>query len=268
MGTRAAFQWISLLASASLTFTGCSQSAAPPAPAAQSSSSKPESQKYDVKVTSGASRITRTEKTRAEATDPLSSTLPAASRQNAPPVPGGANPLPTTAFALDDAPVGELTMPQVALTQAHQKNCKVQVGDQFPDLKLADLQGRKQPFGSLLGKKLTVVAFWNGRQPTAREELADLGPRIAARFSASGVAVVGINSGDDPQLARELASQAGAQFANLSDSNGAGLAQVGTGKIPRTYLLDSTGKIVWMDLEYSRTTRRDLNQAIRFLLAN
>ncbi len=268
MGMRAAFQWISLLAGVSLTFFGCTQNAAPPAPAAQSSSSKLEAKDYDVKVASGTSRITQPEETRAGATGPLNSTVPAASRQNTPTVPADANPLPTSVLALDDAPVGELTMPRVALTQAHQQSCKVRVGDPFPDLQLADLQGRKQTFGSLLGKKLTVVAFWNGRQPTAREELADLGPRIAARFSASGVAVVGINSGDDPQLARELASQASAQFANLSDPDSSGLAQVGTGKIPRTYLLDSTGKIVWMDLEYSRTTRRDLNQAIRFMLAN
>jgi hypothetical protein len=36
--------------------------------------------------------------------------------------------------------------------------------------------------------------------------------------------------------------------------------------LPRTYLLDSSGKILWFDLEYSRSTRRELNQAIRYVL--
>jgi hypothetical protein len=32
--------------------------------------------------------------------------------------------------------------------------------------------------------------------------------------------------------------------------------------MPRTYLLDPTGKILWFDVEYSRSTRRDLSEAL------
>jgi len=266
MVMRVAFQRMSVLAGVSLTFFGCGQSTAPQAPSSQASNSKDQASKYDVRVTSGTSKTTRSEETRAVATEPVTAEPSnSATKRTTDP---GVKPLSTAANPLDDLPVGDLTMPVVAMTKAHQESCNVLVGDTFPDLQLADLQGQKQSLASLLGKKLTVVAFWNGRQPSAREELADLGPRIAARFAENGVAVVAINSGDETQLASELASQAGARFANLSDPDGAALAQVGTGKIPRTYLLDSAGKIVWMDIEYSRSTRRDLNQAIHFLLAN
>jgi hypothetical protein len=57
-----------------------------------------------------------------------------------------------------------------------------------------------------------------------------------------------------------------AKFDNLLDSNGALFAKVATENIPRTYLLDSQGKILWFDWEYSRSTRRDLERGIKFVL--
>ncbi|HEV3138773.1 MAG TPA: TlpA disulfide reductase family protein, partial [Pirellulales bacterium] len=142
------------------------------------------------------------------------------------------------------------------------------VGGSLPDLQLADSEGASQSLGKLMGPKLTVVVFWNGAQPSAMQELIDLGSDVADRFSGHGVAVVGINVGDDPQLARALAKSANARFPILDDPDGAAFGQIATKKIPRTYLVDATGKIVWLDIEYSRTTRRELSQAIRYLLSH
>jgi peroxiredoxin len=168
---------------------------------------------------------------------------------------------------LDDVATEDLTMPKVLMSEAHEQMCRVRAGDAFPALELPDLNARQQSVAQLSGKKLTVVFFWNARQATALEELADLGPQIERRFGQQGVAVVGVNTGDSPQLASELVKQAKAQFVNLLDESGKGFSQVGNGKIPRTYLVDASGTIVWFDIEYSRTTRRELSQAIRFLLA-
>jgi peroxiredoxin len=120
----------------------------------------------------------------------------------------------------------------------------------------------------MLGSKLTVVVFWNGAKPTALEELRDLGPDVLSRYSGNGVGVVGINTGDNPQLARELVKQNAVRFPNLSDPDGAALKQVASGKLPRTYLVDRAGKVLWFDLEYSQGTRRELVQAIRYALAH
>ncbi|HEX3726882.1 MAG TPA: TlpA disulfide reductase family protein, partial [Pirellulales bacterium] len=170
-----------------------------------------------------------------------------------------------TALPLDEVAGKDLVMPQVYLSQAHAQLCRVGVGDPFPDLELADLEGRQQSVSRLLGKRLTVVVFWNGQRPLALEELKDM-ESVEKRFSPQGVAVIGINSGDSPKLAAELAGHAEVTFVNLVDPTGTALAQVGTGKIPRTYLVDATGKIVWFDIEYSRTTRRSLSQAIGYML--
>jgi len=172
---------------------------------------------------------------------------------------------PAAAIPLDEAPESQLAMPKVSLSNAHAALCKVKVGDAFPSLPPNDLAG--QSAANVMGDKLTVVVFWNGSKPTALEQLGDLGPEIAARFGPRGLKVVAINSGDEPQLAAELAKKAAAQYTSLGDEGGKLLEQTAPARIPSTYLLDASGRVVWFDIEYSRTTRRDLVQAIRFLLA-
>jgi peroxiredoxin len=159
-----------------------------------------------------------------------------------------------------------MTLPQVYLTEAHAKTCLVKVGDVFPKLDLPDLGGQPQSFGAVQGAKLTIVVFWNAKLPTALQELADLQSRFLREFGEQGVAVVGVNVRDDAKLAAEVAKQAGAEFTILSDADGAAFAKVATTKLPRTYLIDPSGKIRWFDLEYSRTTRQQLLSALRFAL--
>lgn len=169
---------------------------------------------------------------------------------------------------LDEPAVADLVMPKMTLSEAHAKTCRVQVGDSFPTFELSDLAGEKQEFARLLGKQLTVVVFWRAGSPMSLEEVADVERMILRRFGRQGVAAVGVNVGDERQLAAELAKQAGVSYPQLSDQDRQAFDQVATAHLPRTYLLDGAGKIVWFDLEYSRTTRRDLAAAVRYRLAH
>jgi peroxiredoxin len=157
-------------------------------------------------------------------------------------------------------------MPKVLLTEAEQTSSLVNVGDAMPAIELPDLQGVKTPLSSLFGKKLTIVVFWNSRNPYAVEELGDLGPMIASRFGSFGVNIVGINERDPEAAARNAIATSGAKFPNLLDTDGKAFEKLATGELPRTYLLDAGGKILWFDLEYSRSTRRDLKHAIQYAL--
>jgi peroxiredoxin len=158
-------------------------------------------------------------------------------------------------------------MPRVSFSRAHAELCKVQVGDQFPNVELAKIDGQSQPIAELLGPKLSVIVMWNGKKPSSVQELGDLEPEVIARFGEQGVRVVAINSGDDPQLAGELAAQAGSGFVLLCDQTGKTLEQTAPGRVPSTYLLDAGGRVLWFDIEYSASTRRELVQAIRYTLA-
>jgi len=157
-------------------------------------------------------------------------------------------------------------VPQVVLTAGHAALCRVRVGDTMPAIRLPDLDGQERELASLYGENLTVVCFWKGDRALARAELADLGPDVVADFSRRGVAVVGIAVQEPADQVRRLAAENGTEFPNLLDSDGSAFAQTGAEKLPRTYLLDSSGTVLWFDIEYSRSTHRELLHSIRALL--
>jgi peroxiredoxin len=177
------------------------------------------------------------------------------------PLPASEAPLP-----LDHVPVSELLPPNVVLSEQHAALCKVRVGDPFPALELSPLDGQPHSLPSFYGQRLTIVTFWNSRHPNGLEELSDMQRYFLPRFGEQGLAVLSIHTGENPDVAIPLVAEAGATYPIFSDPDGAALSQVSAGMLPRTFLLDPAGKILWLDLEYSATTRRDLATLIRILL--
>jgi peroxiredoxin len=166
----------------------------------------------------------------------------------------------TAFFRLDaNAPAA---IPPVLLTKAHQALCKVKVGDILPAIELPDLGGSTKRLADLYGQKATVVVFWKGDRRMAQIELADLGPDVIDVFGREGVAVVGIAVDETAATAQAAVKKSGVKFPTLLDAGGQAFAQVGTAKLPRTYLVDPQGKILWFDIEYSLSTRRDLHRAL------
>jgi peroxiredoxin len=156
--------------------------------------------------------------------------------------------------------------PVVEMSQSHASTCLVAVGDTMPSIELSDLDGTTHPLADLLGSSLSVVVFWDAELAFAREQYEQLVREVVEPYGSLGVHVVAINVGDDPASVRELAAVAEGQFFNLLDSQRSAYQSVATAKLPRTYLLDATGKVLWMDIEYSRGTRRELENALRYFL--
>lgn len=158
------------------------------------------------------------------------------------------------------------TIPKVTMAETDLATCLVRVGDTMPNGELTGLDGKKVPLQSLYGKKLTVVVFWTGKNMYALQQLQDLEADVVKPYAEKGVAVIGIDEGEDAKAAKDNLETAGATFPNFLDPDGACLAKVAKGRLPRTYLLDAKGKILWFDIEYSRSTRRDLQQGIKVAL--
>jgi peroxiredoxin len=192
---------------------------------------------------------------------------PAPQAEPAPAIEASTPPVVEAPLPEDNVPP-PAAMPSVALTDEHAATCRVKVGDTLPDFSLPDLAGHEQSVHKLFGAKLSVIVFWNGKKPTELEELADLESKVSRRFSRKGVSVVAIYTQADSQLASQMVETAHAAFPVLLDEKGTALEQVATSHLPRTYLVDPAGKILWFDLEYSTTTRRDLLAAIRYALAH
>jgi peroxiredoxin len=155
-------------------------------------------------------------------------------------------------------------IPPVLLSAGHQALCKVGVGDQFPTVELPKLDGGQASLSQLADKKPTVVLLWSADRWMSRAALKDLAA-LAKSDAAQGVAVIGVAVGQSADAAQEQLKQAGAEFPQLVDAEGATLAQVGPNSLPRIYVLDPSGKIVWFDIEFSEATRRELRQTLAAL---
>ena len=162
-------------------------------------------------------------------------------------------------------------MPEVLLIEADRDKCVLWVDDPMPDAELTDLAGETQSLGELLGEKLTVVFFWTSGSSefsgmAAQRALEDLQKDIYEPYAEKGVQVLAVNEGETADDVQKMVDGAGATFINFVDPDGAFFSQVAKEKLPRPYLLDAEGKILWFDLEFSRTTRDNLLQAIQVAL--
>lgn len=172
----------------------------------------------------------------------------------------------------DDRPSPRRTIPEVVMAEAQRNKCLVWVGNIMPEVQLADhLEGIPRPLDASYGEKLTVVCFWRSgesrlRQEAAVQMLEDLQNDFYLPYRDKGVQVIGINVGDDPQVARQRIAEAEATFPNLVDPDEAFFAKVATEGLPRIYLLDQQGRILWLDREFSPTTRRRLQEGIEVAL--
>ncbi len=158
-------------------------------------------------------------------------------------------------------------IPRVWLSDGHAKQCKVGVGESFPAVKLPNLSGTMTDLVSLRGSQATVVLFWHPDRWMARTALIDMQRDLVKKLDPKQVAVVGIAVHQQADPLRSLLNEVHAEFPQLLDAGGEALSKVGTLALPRLYVLDSEGTIVWFDIEYSEATRRELQQALATLTA-
>jgi peroxiredoxin len=152
----------------------------------------------------------------------------------------------------------------VLLSKQDESYCRARVGGQMPDISLPQLGGKgEMKLAGKYGKKATVVVFWKTDRRMSVQELADMNADVIKHYGPTNVAVVGVAVKESDASAQAALKKSGGDFPNLLDASGEAFAQVGSQKLPRIYLLDPQGKILWFDIEYSVATRRELKQALR-----
>lgn len=156
--------------------------------------------------------------------------------------------------------------PRVVLSSEHRDSCVVTVGEKMPAMELPDLDNVQTPLQKAYGKKLTVIVFWNAEYRYARGEFQHLQTEVVTPFAKAGVSVIAIHTGSPPDNYATLCAKQGKGVICLLDKDQHAFKQIATGKLPRTYLLDAQGSILWLDIEYSRTTRLELHNALRYYL--
>jgi peroxiredoxin len=158
-------------------------------------------------------------------------------------------------------------VPKVEMTQQHAQTCLVNVGDKLPNAQLPGLTGQSYELSKLFGEKFTVVVFFRDSDDASLTELADLEYGVGPLTTRErGVKVIGVCESGAPASIDATCKKAGVTFPILLDTEGVYFKRLATGKMPRTYLLDNTGTILWFDIDYTRDTRHDLREALRALV--
>ena len=158
-------------------------------------------------------------------------------------------------------------IPRVRLSTLHATWCVSSVGDRLPEVELPVLGGTTTELSTLYGKRATVVLFWSVDRWMSKMALEDLSNFVAGAYDPLEVAVVGIAVRQPARAAQRVVHATKADFPQLLDTDGVALAQVGSVALPRLYILDPAGNIVWFDIEYSESTRREVAQTLDVLTA-
>ncbi len=162
-------------------------------------------------------------------------------------------------------------IPKVILSDEHRAACLVDVGDTLPEAELMGLDGNTHALDSLYGQNLTVVCFWNvgsrRSQLISDAALTDLMRDVAEPFAEKGVRVIAVNVDDPVDVVGKGIEGAQVRFPCLLDPRGEYFSKLASDRrMPRTFLLDAGGRILWFDVEYSRPTRRELLHCIQVAL--
>ncbi len=186
----------------------------------------------------------------------------AAGQEAAPPGP----PLPAAPGGGDASAKPVLTPPSVHFSHDHAATNKLGVGEPFPNAALSDLAGQTISLAEAYGPRLTLVLVWSDQRVAGRTAYAALRPEFLRDRGPRGLAVIAVNRGDAIPVLQAAAEKHSQGILTLRDPEDLLWSQLATRKSPRLYLLDANGKILWMDIEFSAGTARDLNQALDYYL--
>jgi cytochrome c biogenesis protein CcmG/thiol:disulfide interchange protein DsbE len=118
----------------------------------------------------------------------------------------------------------------------------VVVGDSAPDFSITADNGRTVTPANF-GGKLLVLNFWATWCPPCIEELPSLN-EFQQRYAKAGVVVLGISIDTDEKAYRAFLNRAGVTFLTARDPEKKISGDYGTIKVPETYIIDGSGKVV------------------------
>jgi hypothetical protein len=147
-------------------------------------------------------------------------------------------------------------IPEVKLAEIDRATCKVFVGDQIPSI-----DGFPQESKS----KLTVLAFIApGTKPITKMRASEIVDDLKRLKETNGdtVEIIVVQVGEAPVMEAET-------LKLISDPESKIYDQVATGsQPPRLLITDNKGKILWLDIEYSTSTRDELSKVVGFVIKN
>ena len=136
----------------------------------------------------------------------------------------------------------------------------INAGDIAPDFTVEMLDGSKVTLSALQGKP-TLLIFWATWCPPCRLELSKLQEHIIDRYGDK-INVLPISRGEERAKVKEYISKMCYTFAVGLDGDQSIYRKYATNYIPRCFVIDAKGKVLYSGVGYDEAIAKEVEQNI------
>lgn len=136
----------------------------------------------------------------------------------------------------------------------------INAGDVAPDFTVEMLDSSKVTLSALQGKP-TLLIFWATWCPPCRLELSKLQEHIIDRYGDK-INVLPISRGEERAKVEEYISKMGYTFAVGLDGDQSIYRKYATNYIPRCFVIDAKGKVLYSGVGYDEAIAKEVEQNI------
>ncbi len=144
---------------------------------------------------------------------------------------------------------------------AQENETLVKTGMEVPDFTVKMFDGQTIQMKELRGK-VVLLNFWATWCPPCRMELARVEKDIIERFKNQDFVFLPVSRQDSYDKIKAFREQTGYTFPMGMDPDRKIYSQFATASIPRNFIIDKTGKIVFMEIGYSEESFKKLIETI------
>ena len=162
--------------------------------------------------------------------------------------------LPTDSKASQPTPSGVEQQDDVEATTL------IHAGDMAPDFTVEMLDGSSVTLSALQGKP-TLLIFWATWCPPCRAELSHLQEGVIDLYGDK-ITVLPISRGEKRETVEEFLTKMGYTFAVGLDGDQSIYRKYASNYIPRCWVIDSKGEVVYAGVGYDETIAAEVQEAL------
>jgi len=158
-----------------------------------------------------------------------------------------------------------LTLGSLTGLKAQAKETLVKVGDDVPEFVVDMFDGKKIDIKDLKGK-IVLINFWATWCPPCQEELKRVQKEIIDKFKGKDFVFLAISREETKEQVAKFREKNGYTFPMGLDPERKIFEKFATASIPRSFIIDKKGKIVAIEVGYTKKSFDELIKKIEKLL--
>ena len=161
--------------------------------------------------------------------------------------------------------VSLLVLGTLARVNAQEKETLVKVGDDVPEFVVEMFDGQKINIKDLKGK-IVLINFWATWCPPCQEELKRVQKEIIDRFKGKDFVFLAISREESKEQVKKFRERNGYTFPMGLDPERRIYSKFATATSPRNFIIDKKGKIVEIEVGYTKEAFAKMIEKLEKLL--